>query len=164
MIRRHHGGGHAPEQLRIPLLTGHQQHPLQGESPVQREMANRLSAGRQPGENIQKPVTTQQGLSLQSSPPEPLTHQIQQGRIRLPQQITDLPAALLLRILKRELILQIRQSSQDAIPLPIRIDAPLPIPIGTQLIAVMNLTTGPTDPHLGRRQMQFGITLPGCSQ
>ena len=41
---------------------------------MQREMANRLSAGRQPGENIQKPVATQQGLSLQSSPPESLTH------------------------------------------------------------------------------------------
>ena len=65
----------------------------------------------------------------------------------------------MLRVLKRELILQISQSRQHAIPIPIRIDAPLPIPIGTA-DAVVNLTAGPTDPHLGRRQMQFGITLP----
>ena len=71
-------------------------------------------------------MTTQQRLGLQSRPTQTLAHQAQQRSIRLPQQITDLPGALLLRLLQHQLILKVCQGRQHTVSIPIRIDAPLP--------------------------------------
>ena len=111
MIRRYHRGGHPPKQFSIPLLTSHEQHSLQRKLPVQSEMTNRFAAGCQTGKNIQVPVATQKRLGLQSRAAQPLTHQIKQGFVRLPQQEAHLPGALMGRILQCELILQIGQGS-----------------------------------------------------
>ena len=93
-------------------------------------------------------MATQQGLGLQPGPTQTLAHQAQQRGIRLPQQITDLPGALLLRLLQHQLILKVGQGRQHTVSIPIRIDASLPIQVGAQLITLMNLAAGSADPHL----------------
>ena len=96
MICRYHRGRQPPEQLTITLLTGHHHHPLEGQLPVQSEVTNRLTAGRQPRKNIQIPVAAPLRPSRQPLPPQPLTHVAQHRFIRLTLQITQLPGPLML--------------------------------------------------------------------
>ena len=109
MVCRDHGSGHAAEQFSVPLLACHKQYLVQWKIPVQGQMPDRFTAGCQARKNVQIPVATQKRLSLQSCATQPLTHQIKQGFIWLAQQKAHLPGALMWRVLKGELILQIRQ-------------------------------------------------------
>ena len=73
VIRRYHGGRQPPQQLTITLLTGHHHHPLEGQLPLQSQVTNRLTAGRQPRKNVQIPVAATLRPSRQPLPSQPLT-------------------------------------------------------------------------------------------
>ena len=164
MIRWNHRGGEPTQQLSITLLAGHHQHLFQRQIPAQRQVSNRLAAGRQTGQHIEEPMAAQLGPRLHPLPAQALTHQIQDRGVRLPQQVTHLPRSLLFIRLEREVILQILHGVLHRFPAPVSTDVLLPGAIGHQSLPEMNLRAGPADPHLGRRQMQLAVALPCHSQ
>ena len=58
MVRGDHRGREALNQLKIPLLTGNNQKPVQRQRPAQGEKTNGLASGCPERKHIQKPMTT----------------------------------------------------------------------------------------------------------
>ncbi len=104
MIRGNHRGREASNQLKIPLLTGDNQKPIQWQRPTQGKKADGFAAGRPKRKHIQKPMAAKVGTGRLMLLPKTLTDQRKHGRTWLPEQVTDLERTLMVIGLQRDVI------------------------------------------------------------
>jgi hypothetical protein len=104
MIRGNHRSREALNQLKIPLLTGDDQKPVQWKRPTQGEKTDGFTAGCPKRKHIQEPMAAKVGTGCLMLLPETLTDQRKHGRSWLPEEVTDLERALIARGLQRDVI------------------------------------------------------------
>ena len=109
MVGHHDAQGPAIEQLSIALLGGHDQHLLEGQTPVQAEVTNGLGLGGPKRQHVEEPMVEDMGPGVEAEMAQPLPHHLQHPLLRKLQRVAELEGTLVGVGLWHQAGLQIRQ-------------------------------------------------------